>query len=170
MKSPKNSNYDVDSPDRLGGKGRVSGECERWTERIVRRLIMSESDLDLVVNIQSSSLKLVSDDSEEDFEIVPKSRDEVQVLMDGSVQANSPVGEILGQINEKLEEEGIARRSRVWDIMEGRDRNLLSGFTTLITMLRIVFLLKNNNEKKEIDCSSSRRLEDKSNHEIGPYF
>ncbi len=163
MKTPNEK--DGELPDFSGEDNYRSKN--KWTDIMVENMIMSTSEVGMTLDVQKSSIKLCT--GEKTIEMVVKPSDKVRILVNESPQAEMSPDRTLEKIGEKLEEKEIASKQQVQEILEGKDENFFSGFTTLLTLLKLTLILKERREKAS-KTDDSRKYEKNENHQMGIYF
>lgn len=163
MKTPNNKDGELSD---LSGENKYPSN-NKWTEIMVENMIMSTSEVGMTLDVQESSIRLCT--GEKTIEMLVKSSDKVQILVNGNPQAEMSPVRTLEKIGEKLEEKEIASQKQVQKILEGKDENFFSGFTTLLTLLKLTLILKER-KKKASATNNSRKYEKNKDHQMGIYF
>ncbi len=150
---------------------KVKNEKISWSEVMIGNMIMSETDFGLTLDIQETSIKMSSGDLEETLEFIVTSPEKVKILVDGSTQADIPSIEVLKEIGKKIEEKNIASEKIIREMLRGKDENFFTKFTTLVTLLKLTFLLRQKaNKTTSSQTARKNDREKKGDSQIGPYF
>lgn len=113
----------------------TSNKPQEWAESIINTLASPRSEAKLMINKGEISIILSSRKGGEEIELIPKTSDNVEIFVDGTLRGTAARTEISREVAGKLGEGGTK--------IPGKIKNsLMENENLLVTMVKLMILLQ----------------------------